>query len=82
MILNQRLVPPCSFEGVALSAPHSVLDYRNINTTYCPSDFLCHMVSEVGYVFWKINLANSDHHTSLTKVIVSTEGQTTLTPPT
>ena len=23
---------------------HSVLDYRNINTTYCPSAFLCHMV--------------------------------------
>ena len=41
-VMNQRLVPPCSFEGVALSAPHSVLDYRNINTTYCPSAFLCH----------------------------------------
>ena len=30
---------------------HSFLDYRKINTTYCPSDFLCHMVSEVGFVF-------------------------------
>ena len=43
-VMYQRLVPPCSFEGVALSAPHSIVDFRNINTTYCYSAFPCFMV--------------------------------------
>ena len=33
--------PALLLEGVALAAPHSILDYRDINTTYCPSAFLC-----------------------------------------
>ena len=36
--------PALLLEGVALAAPHSILDYRDINTTYCHSAFLCYMV--------------------------------------
>ena len=74
-VMYQRKSRPAFKEGVL-----HMRGIREINTPIASLPFTVTWCCEVGSVFWKTILTNSDHHTSLTEVIVSTGGQDNTNP--